>query len=31
MDYLQKRYMLAEYTALNLLQVSTGITKWIFK
>lgn len=31
MDYLQKQYMLAENTALNLLQVSTGIIKWIFK
>lgn len=31
MDYLQKQYMLAENTALYLLQVSIGIIKWIFK
>lgn len=30
MDYLQKQYMLAENTVLNLLQVSTGILKLIF-
>lgn len=31
MDYLKKQYMLAENTAVNLLQVSAGITEWIFK
>lgn len=31
LDYLQKQYMLAKNTVLNLLQVSTGIMKYLYR